>query len=66
MIRRTPEAIIVAHTMDRSRRELYVEGRTDRIFLTWLLDERADQGTRILEIDFVDLPGEVLGGIKDD
>jgi hypothetical protein len=64
MIRRTPEAIVVAHTMDRSRRELYVEGRSDRIFLTWLLDESADKGAVILEIAFVDLPGTVLGGNK--
>jgi hypothetical protein len=62
MIRRTPEAIVIAHTMDRSRRELYVEGLRDRVFLSWLLDQSTDDVALILEIDFVDLPGPVLGG----
>jgi hypothetical protein len=64
MIKRTPEAIVVAHTMDRSRRELYVEGRRDRLFLGWLTSDSADSRASILEIEFVELPGPVLGGNK--
>jgi hypothetical protein len=64
MIRRKPEAVILAHTMDRSRKELYVEGKRDRLFFSWLLKGQLPRATTIREIDFVDLPAEVLGGQK--
>ena len=62
MIRRTPEAVVVAHTMDRSRRELYVEGSRDRLFLSCLLGKSVVNEVSIVEIDFIDLPGQVPGG----
>ncbi len=59
---RDPEAIVAAHAMDRSRRELYVEGQRDRLFLTWLLARRGDPNASVLEMAFVNLPGPALGG----
>ena len=62
MLCRHPEAIIAAHMMDHSRRELYVEGQRDRIFLSWLLAEDQDPNALVLEIAFVDLPDQGSGG----
>jgi len=61
MIRRKPEAVVLAHTMDRSRRELYVEGTRDRLFVLWLLGTNIDANASVREVDSVDLP-EVPGG----
>ena len=62
MIRRTPEAIVIAHVMDQSRKSLYVEGLRDRLFLSWLLGDQADNGAVIAEIDFVEIPESGAGG----
>lgn len=62
MLRRDPEAVVTAHVMDRSRRELYVEGSRDRCFLAWLLAEEQDPNISVREMAFVDLPGDVSGG----
>ncbi len=47
--------------MDPSRRELYVEGSRDRLFLAWLL-AGAGISASVLEIAWVDLPSRILGG----
>jgi hypothetical protein len=57
-LRRTPAAVVAALEMDRSRREMYVEGPGDRRFLAWLAGPRRDPNALIHEIDIVDLPGE--------
>ncbi len=61
MIRRHPEAILLAHRMDPERRELYVEGHRDRLFLSWLLEQPASAFGRIREIGHVDIPVEEGG-----
>jgi len=63
--------------MDRSRKELYVEGTRDRLFLAWLLGQRLHPNALIREIASVELPGrpggergrichfaELLGGVS--
>jgi len=63
--------------MDRSRKELYVEGTRDRLFLTWLLGQRLHSNALIREIACVELPerpggergrvvhfAELLGGVN--
>lgn len=60
-LRRDPNAILTAHKMDPDRRELYVEGSTDRLFIKWLAGARLDTNALILEIACVDLP-EITGG----
>lgn len=61
MLRRDPDAVLLALDMDRTRRELYVEGRRDRLFLAWLLGDTIDPDAAIREISSVNLP-EVEGG----
>lgn len=62
MLRRDPDAIFAAHRMDPQRRELYVEGVTDKAFLEWLTGERMKRDARVITIDFVDMPGKERGG----
>jgi hypothetical protein len=62
MIRRHPDAIVAAHCMDRSRRELYVEGSRDRLFLAWLLAGKMNPDASIREIALVELPDTLPGG----
>lgn len=54
-MRRTPEGIITAHAMDPARRELYVEGRRDRVFLKWATPDMHVDAT-VVCIDDVELP----------
>lgn len=61
VLRRPPEAIIAAHRIDPTRRELFVEGRRDRTFLEFLVPNR-DVNTRVIEISHVDLPTVTSGG----
>jgi hypothetical protein len=76
MLRRHPDAVLTAHLMDHSRKELYVEGTRDRLFLTWLLGQRLNPNALIREIACVELPeqpggergrvihfAELLGGV---
>ena len=62
MIRRTPQAILAAHRMDRERRELYVEGRRDRLFFAWLLGTGKDANAVVVEIAMVESRGADDGG----
>ncbi len=62
MLRRDPQAVVAAHLMDQSRRELYVEGPRDRLFLNWLLGDDMNAETSVREIALVDLPRRQDGG----
>jgi hypothetical protein len=64
-VRQDPQRILAAHRMDPARRELYVEGPGDRIFLGWLVGDQKSPDARIIEIDLVELPTDILGGKKD-
>lgn len=48
--------------MDPERRDMYVEGRRDSIFFRWLTGGSIRPGSRIVEISFVDVPGDIKGG----
>jgi hypothetical protein len=61
MIRRHPDAVLAAHRMDPARRELYVEGKRDRFFLSWLLGSDLPAESSVREIAFVEIPN-VSGG----
>lgn len=61
-MRRDPKAIVTAHQMDPARRDLYVEGPTDRQFLQWLVPTDEETKTRILEIAGVDTESVERGG----
>lgn len=60
--RRDTQSILLAHKMDPSRRELYVEGPSDRLFLLWIASDELDPDITIHEISFVDMDGDVQGG----
>lgn len=62
MIKRTPEAIVTAHVMDPARRELFVEGPRDRLFLRWLLGKDLHSNANVIEISAIDLPDVNAGG----
>ena len=61
-IRRHPDAIIMAHKMDPTRRELYVEGARDRLFLAWVFSDLIDRNTSIQQIAFVEMVDSIEGG----
>jgi hypothetical protein len=48
--------------MDPGRRDLYVEGQRDRSFIQWLTEGERDRNVRIIEIAFVDIPEQQIGG----
>lgn len=55
-LRRPPSTIVSALVMDRTLRHLFVEGRTDRLFLRWLTD-----GQLTCQIHSVDTVDVVVG-----
>lgn len=61
-MRRDPAAIVAAHRMDKARRELYVEGVRDKVFLEWLVGLSKDLDCQIFVIDMVDVPDVSEGG----
>lgn len=63
-MRQDPQRILAAHRMDPERRELYVEGHSDRIFLDWLIGDQKNKDARIIEIGLVELPDVITGGEK--
>jgi len=62
-MKRDLKAVVLAHLMDKNRKDLFVEGQRDRLFLTHLKNGEITS-TRILEVDSVDIPG-VKGGNRD-
>lgn len=64
MIRRDPNAILIALRMDPARRHLFVEGHRDRLFFDWLVSDRIHPDATILEIDLVDIPDQGVGGMR--
>ena len=64
LLRRHPEAVIAAHVMDPERKELYVEGLRDYLFLDWLLAGKMNSNTTVREIAAVELPDHLIGGQK--
>jgi len=64
MIRRHPKAILMAAQMDPERRELYVEGRKDRLFFKWLTLGKISKNSRVIESSFVEI-SQTQGGEKE-
>jgi hypothetical protein len=60
-VRRDPKAIVAAHRFDPARKELYVEGSSDRLFLTWLTAGTRHVNARIIEISSVNIPSTAGG-----
>lgn len=64
MIRRAPEALISAARMDPERRDLYVEGISDKLILEYLLNGSIHKNVRILPIDLAVEINLADGGAK--
>ena len=62
MLRRPPEAILIALRMDPERVELYVEGERDRTFLLWIIGASTASAPRVIPMAFVESPGLTDGG----
>jgi hypothetical protein len=54
-VRRDPKTIVAAHRLDPDRKEVFVEGGTDRLFLSWVTSGTRNKNARIVEAAFVDL-----------
>lgn len=63
-MRRELDAILTAHEMDPVRRELYVEGPSDQIFVKWIAGNSINPNAQVLTIDFVDMPNNAQGGAR--
>lgn len=50
---RTPEAFLAAIKMAPSRKNVFVEGSKDRLFLNWLAGKKKNPNCQIVEINFV-------------
>jgi hypothetical protein len=48
--------------IDPDRKDLYVEGRRDRLFLNWLMGNERGDNCKIFEISTVDIPNCSVGG----
>jgi len=59
-MRRDPQALLLAHKMDRARRTLFVEGRRDRLFVAWLASSRCPDA-QVLEIDTIEVSVDTGG-----
>jgi hypothetical protein len=51
-------------TMERTIREVFVEGPSDRCLVEWVLRETGDRNTKVREIDVVNVPSELLGAMS--
>jgi Protein of unknown function (DUF4435) len=61
-MRRDPEAILTAFTLDPARRELYVEGQSDRLFILWLVADRLDPEVTVRTAEDVEVESD--GGAR--
>ena len=62
--RREPRAVILAHKLDPERREVYVEGRSDKLFLLWIAGDDLHKDALIREISAIEFSDNIAGGEK--
>lgn len=61
-MRRDPQTIFATHDLDPDRCDLFVEGVRDRQFLEWLVGSDKHSKATVTEMEFVDVPGTLVGG----
>lgn len=59
-IRRTLDELVVRYELEPELRDIYVEGKTDKLFLEWFLNNRGIKDVSVYEIDTVNIPAERL------
>lgn len=66
-IRRTLDELVTRYELEPELCDIYVEGKTDKLFIEWFLDEKQLQDFAVYEIDTVEIPAQLLFelGLKD-
>ena len=59
-IRRTLDELVSRYKLEPSLCDIYVEGKTDKLFLEWFLNDRGIKDFAVYDIDTIDLPTEIL------
>ena len=59
-IRRTLDELVARYELEPDLRDIYVEGKTDKLFLEWFLRNRGIQNIVVYEIETVDISAEKL------
>ena len=59
-IRRTLDELVARYVLEPDLRDIYVEGKTDKLFLEWFLRNRGIQNIVVYEIETVDISAEKL------
>ncbi|MBD2694962.1 DUF4435 domain-containing protein [Anabaena catenula] len=63
-IRRTLDELVMRYELEPELRDIYVEGKTDKLFLEWFLNNRGIKNVSVYEIDTVDISAERLFKIE--
>jgi hypothetical protein len=58
--RRTLEELVTRYQLEPGLRDIYVEGKTDKILLEWFLEQRGVKSFAVYEIDTVEIPAQKL------
>lgn len=59
-IRRTLDELVARYVLEPDLRDIYVEGKTDKLFLEWFLRNRGIEDIAVYEIETVDISAERL------
>lgn len=62
--RRKLHELVVRYQLEPELRDIYVEGKTDKLFFEWLLNQQGNQDVIIYEIDTVDISASELFELK--
>jgi len=57
-IRRTLDELVTRYELEPELRDIYVEGKTDKLFFEWFLEKKLIQNFVVYEIDTVDIPAQ--------
>lgn len=58
--RRTLEELVTRYQLEPELRDIYVEGKTDKIFFEWFLKHKGIENFAVYEIDTVEIPTQKL------
>ncbi|GAA6619210.1 hypothetical protein [Scytonema sp. NUACC26] len=59
-IRRSLNELVARYELEPELRDIYVEGKTDKLLLEWFLKQKGQEGFAVYEIDTVDIPAQKL------
>ncbi len=59
-IRRSLDELVARYELEPELRDIYVEGKTDKLLLEWFLEQKGQEGFAVYEIDTVDISAQKL------